>query len=176
MGVVIASIICFVVLTAGFGLVVSRISRHRPALDCDESDALFSQARYQVMERLLAEADRNFVACLGKPKMERKFRRVRIKIFRGYLRQLSQDFSRICKAIKVHMITSDVDRSDLAKVVMKQRFRFALGMMHVEFNLILFRFGWSGVDASSLVESLDMMRARLLCLVTVAAEAAAAAG
>jgi hypothetical protein len=172
MGVVIASIICFVVLAAGFGRAVSRLSRQRAALPRDETDALFSPARYQVMERLLAEADQKLVASLGEQKMEKNFRRVRIKIFRGYLRQLSDDFNRVCKAIRVLMVTSDVDRSDLAKVIMEQRYRFALGMMRVEFNLVLFRFGWSGVDASSLIESLDMMRARLLCLVTVAEQAA----
>jgi hypothetical protein len=76
------------------------------------------------MERLLAEADQKLVASLDDRRMARKFRKVRVKIFRGYMMQLSEDFNRICKAIKLLMVTSQVDRPDLAGILMKQQLIF----------------------------------------------------
>jgi|SRR5579863_504526 len=173
--VMIAATICFLLLAMGFGVVFARlISRDRIVSELDDPDTLFSPARYRAMERLLDETDRKFLAshrCCT-PKMEQGFRRVRIKIFRGYMQLLADDFSRIVKAIKFHIIHSEVDRADLAGIVMKEQFRFSVGMMCAEAKLMLYGFGWRGVDATALVHSLDAMRAHLQSLVAVAQPAA----
>lgn len=163
--------ICFVLLAIGFGSVfASLISRDRIVPQPDDPEALFSPARYTAMQRLLKEADQKYIAShrACTPQLGNKLRKARIKIFRGYMRMLSDDFNRICAAIKVVMVSCKVDRSDLAGIMMKQQFLFAVGMMQVEFKLILYGFGWSGVDASGLVRSLDAMRAQLQSLVAVA--------
>ena len=94
--VIIAPAIGFILLAVGFGVVSARlISRDRIALPVDESDALCSPTRYRIVERLLAEADQKLVASLPDRRMARKFRKVRVKIFRGYMMLLSEDFNRI---------------------------------------------------------------------------------
>jgi hypothetical protein len=175
MGVVIIAVaVCLMLPAVGFGLVFARlISRKRLALPVDDLDNIFSPIRYRVMERLLGETDQDLVASLGDRRIERKFRKARVKIFRGYMLQLSGDFNRICKAIQLLMVSSEKDRSELAGVVMKHQFQFAVGMMYVEFKLILYRFGWNGVEAKTLICSLETMRSRLQGLVAVAEPAGA---
>jgi len=177
MGVVIITVaFTFILLGVGFAVVFVRlISRDRTPSAPDESEALFSPTRYRAMERLLTETDQKFIAShpFFTPQLEKKLRQTRIKSFRGYVRMLADDFNQICKAIRVLMVTYKVDRSDLAGLLMKQQFLLAVGMMHVEFKLILYSFGWAGVDVSGLVHSLDAMRVRLQSLAAVALPSAA---
>jgi len=98
---------------------------------------------------------------------------VRVKIFRGYMLQLSEDFNQICKAIKLLMVTSDVDRSDLSGVILKQQFQFSLRLMRIEVELIFYNLGYSGIDTAGLTESLNALRTQLQGLVAVAEPMAA---
>jgi hypothetical protein len=119
--VIIAITASFLLLAAGFAAVFVRlISRGGVDLAILESDAIFSPNRYRVVERLLSEADLQIVRSLGDKRLEKKFRKVRVKIFRGYMLQPSEDFNQICKAIKLEMVTSEVDRSDLSGVILKE--------------------------------------------------------
>jgi hypothetical protein len=167
--VIIAITVCFLLLAAGFTAVFARlISRDRAALPLGESDPIFSPHRYRVVERLLAEADLQTVRSIGNRRLERQFRKVRVEIFRGYMRQLSEDFNQVCKAIKLLMVTSDMDRSDLSGVILKQQFQFSLRLMRIEVDLILYNLGHSGIDATRLTESLDALRIQLQGLVAIA--------
>jgi hypothetical protein len=168
--VIIAAAITFMFLAAGFGLVFARlISRDRGASLPDDPETLFSPTRYRAMQRLLEEVDQKFIASHSfyTPQIGRKLRKTRIRIFRGYMQLLSDDFNRICKAIKLLMVSSELDRSELTGLVLRQQFRFSIGMMHVEFKLILYGFGCRGVDVSGLVRYLDAMRVQLQSLVSV---------
>ena len=167
--VIIAATVCFLLLGIGFAAVFARlISRDGTLVPIEESDPIFSPSRYRVVERLLAEADRRTVAALYDKKTEKKFRNVRVKIFRGYIMQLSEDFNRTCKAIKLLMVMSDVDRSELAGAILKQQFQFSLSMMRIEVKLIIFSLGWNGIDTSGLIDSLDTLRNHLQGLVAIA--------
>ena len=164
---IIAITVCFLLLAAGFAAVFARlISRDPVDLAIIESDQIFSPNRCRVVERLLAEADLQIVKSVGNRRLEKKFRKARVRIFRGYMLQLSEDFNETCKAIKLLMVTSDVDRSELAGTILKQQFQFSLNMINIE--LILYGFGWSGIDTSGLIESLDALRTQLQGLVAVA--------
>jgi hypothetical protein len=168
--VLIAATGCFVLLGIAFGVVFTKlISRDRIFSPADILEAPFSPQRYRAMQRLLSEADQEFVSSHpgSTPRMQRNLRNVRIKIFRSYMHLLSEDFHRICQVIKLRMLTSEMDRSHLAGVVMKEQFRFAMGMWYAEFKLILYGFGWSNVNASSLVHSLETMRTQLQCMVAI---------
>jgi hypothetical protein len=172
--VIIAIGVFFVLLAAGFGAVFARlISRDRIAVPISESDAIFCPNRYRVVERLLAEVDLRAVKFVGDRRLEKEFRKVRVKIFRGYLLQLSEDFNQICKTIKLIMVTSDVDRSDLSGIILKQQFQFSLRLMRIEVELLLFSLGYSGIDTSGLTESLDALRMQLQGMVAVAEPMAA---
>ena len=87
--------------------------------------------------------------------------------------QLSEDFNQICKAMKLLMVTSDVDRSDLSGLIMKQQFQFSLRMMRIEVELILYSLGYSGIDTTGLTEALDALIVQLQGLGAVAEPMAA---
>jgi len=172
--VIIAITLWFLLLAVGFGVVFARlISRDRIALPISESDTIFSPNRYRVVERLLEEADLRAVKSVGDKRLEREIRKVRVKIFRGYMLQLSEDFNQICKAMKLLMVTSDVDRSDLSGLIMKQQFQFSLRLMRIEVELILYSLGYSGIDTTSLTEALDALKVQLQGLGAVAEPMAA---
>jgi hypothetical protein len=166
--VIIAPAIGFILLAAGFCVIFARlISRDRIGLPAAESDDICSPMRYRVMERLLAEADQKLVASVGDRRMARKFRKVRVRIFRGYMMQLSEDFNRICKTIKLLMVTSQVDRPDLAGFLMKQHLLFVFAMVSVEVKLFFYGVGWSNVDVHRLTESVNAVCAQLQSLAAI---------
>ena len=159
----------FIILTAAFGLVFARlIARDRISAPPDDWEAILSPARYQVMERLLEEADQKLVASLGDRNLEKKFRKVRIRILRGYMQQLSSDFGCVGKAVKGCMMQSAADRRDLAKILMKQQARFTFTMMALEFKLTLFGMGIGTLDVLGLAGSLNRLRAQLQSLAAIA--------
>jgi hypothetical protein len=172
--VIIAISVFFLLLAAGFAAVFARlISRDRVLLPLVESDPIFSPNRYRMVERLLAEADLQSVECVGGKRVERESRKVRVKIFRGYLLQLSEDFDQICKTIRLLMVTSEVDRSQLSGVILKQQFQFSLRLMRIEVELILYSLGYSGIATTGLTESLEALRLQLQGLIAVAEPMAA---
>jgi hypothetical protein len=126
-----------------------------------------SVERYRPMMRLLDDSDLEFLRSQPgfTPRMATKLRVQRCQIFRGYLRCLSGDFRRVCAAIKILMLQSRQDRPDLAGLLAQQQFRFACGMGMVYSRLFLYRWGLSGVDATSLVRNFDLMRLELRSLV-----------
>jgi len=161
-------------LAAGFGLLFARlISRDRITAPPDDWESILSPTRYRTIERLLDEADQKLVASLGDRELEKQFRKVRIKIFRGYMQQLSEDFNRITKAIREMLVTSHVDRPELAGFLMKQQLIFSFVMMSAECKLILYEYGWTGADVTGLTKSLNSMRAQLQSLAAIAEPSAA---
>lgn len=125
--------------------------------------AELSVDRYRPMLRLLDEADLKFLR--SQPGfdsgMEAKLRAQRCQIFRGYLRGLETDFRRVCTAVKLLMLQSELDRPDLASVLMQQQASFALGMAVANVRLVLYRWGIASVDVSDLVKRFDAMRVEL---------------
>jgi len=111
----------FIVLGTGFLILFARlISSDIPAFS-EDIEGIFSPERYEEMERLLDvrlffQPDRPTVL----------LRRERIRVFRWYIHQLSNDFNHICIALKMIMINSQVDRPDVAGAVMKQQVSFCI--------------------------------------------------
>jgi hypothetical protein len=167
--VLIAAVACLVV--AAFHFLFTRLLSFQKTVvsAVDILEAPFSPERYFVMDRLLDSADESFLA--SHPgytrRMTRRFRKARVSIFRNYMKLLSEDFNRISRAVKLQAINSDVDRSDLAAVVMKEQFRFTRNMVYVEFRLVIYASGWKGVDATGLIASLNAMRDNMRTLAAV---------
>ena len=130
--------------------------------------------RYRPMMRLLDSQDVAFLRTQPgfTPKMAARLRQQRCQIFRGYLRCLNTDFSRVCAAIKLVMLQSQHDRPDLAGALIHHQLQFALGMAVVHLRLGLYRMGVCGVDVVTLVDIFDSMRIELRSLVPAAAAAA----
>jgi hypothetical protein len=161
----------FIFLACGFSLLFVRLSsRDRASFPPEDWEGIFSPTRYHAMERLLDDTDAEFLRShrLFDRKAQKAFRSSRIRLFRGYMHQLSADFGRICKALKVLMVHSHVDRPDLAGLIMKQQFTFSLAMMTLEVKLTLYGFGWTGVDAKAVMEPLAAIRAQLQVLAAIA--------
>src|SRR5215471_19460116 len=90
--------------------------------------------RYRPMMRLLDGEDLNFLRSQPgfTPRMATKLRIQRCQIFRGYLRCLNADFSRVCAAMKVLMVQSRNDRPDLAIALVRNQLSFTCTMLIVQ--------------------------------------------
>jgi hypothetical protein len=134
-----------------------------------------SVERYRPMMRLLDQRDIQFLRAQPgfTPAMVRKLRSQRAQVFKGYLRCLSLDFSRICAAIKLLMLQSRRDRPELAEALVRHQFLFASGMLTVHCRLLLYRFGIGTVDVTALVKIFDITRAELRSMVPATGMAAA---
>jgi hypothetical protein len=163
--VILSAIVCCILLIAGFGVLFTKLLSSRHDTFSAQEEA-FSPECYTPMGRLLNEADGKFISSHSgcTRQIKQTFRKQRINIFRAYLQLLSTDFHRVCKALKLYMAVCKVDRSDLAAVVMKEQFRFAASMVYVQFTLMVFASGWSGIDASRLIGAVDAMRDRMQSL------------
>jgi len=129
---------------------------------------LFSVERYKPMDRLLNQADFQFLEShrAYDRRSARRFRATRIEIFRGYARCLARDFSRVTGALQILMIHAPADRSALAGMLLKQRLLFSANMTVLEFRLVFCGFGMSApsVNLQHLVDTLDAMGAQLRAL------------
>ena len=170
------SLICVVLLSVALFLLVRRMAFQTGSLPVTAEwiDEL-SIERYRPMMRLLDGQDVAFLRTQPgfTPKMAARLRQQRCQIFRGYLRCLNTDFSRVCAAIKLVMLQSQHDRPDLASALVQHQLQFAMGMAMVQFRLWLYRMGICGVDVATLVDVFDSMRIELRSLVPAAAATAA---
>ena len=127
------------------------------------------------MERLLSEEDYRFLASHPgfDKKMLRRIRSERRKVFRGYLACLSRDFSFGGSRFAADDDVFRQDRPDLAGILYKQQALFAIGMLGVQWRLLLHACGLGNVDVSGLVRAMEFMRLELRQMIP--AESAAAA-
>jgi hypothetical protein len=165
--VLLGAALFLVLLGVGFGVLFAQLlSRDRTLPLPDDWEEIFSPARYRAMERLLEQTDYQYLASKSgnNKRLERQLRERRIRIFQAYINSLSHDFTRICKAIKKVMVDSQVDRPDLAGLLMKQHFIFTLTVLSIEFRLGLYHFGVGTPDGRELIDSLDAMCGQLRTL------------
>lgn len=129
-----------------------------------------SVERYRPMLRLLDHQDLSFLRSQPgfQPAMASRLRRQRSTIFKGYLRNLTADFQRICTALKSVMLDSPNDRSDLAEVLLRAQLAFACGLLQVQFRVALYRVGLASVDVTRLVKLFDGMQLELRSFVPAA--------
>lgn len=165
--VLLATALFLVLLGVGFGMLFAKLLVHERTLPTPEDwEEVFSPGRYKAMERLLEEADYQYLAAKShnNKQLQKRLRDRRVHIFSSYLNCLSQDFTRVCNMIKKVMVDSQVDRPDLAGLLMKQHFVFTFTVLSIEIRLVLYNFGWGAPDGRSLVRSLDNMTAHLRTL------------
>jgi hypothetical protein len=131
--------------------------------------------RYRPMLRLLNQEDLHFLRAQPgfTPQMATKFRTQRCQLFQEYLRRLDSDFKRICTALKVLLVQSENDRSDLAYDLARNQLTFAYGMAMVQLQLVFYRYGVGTVDVTALVKLFDGLRLELGTLVPAESWAAA---
>ena len=156
------------VLAASLSWVARRIASPQTSLPVTAGwiDAL-SVERYRPMMRLLDSEDLEFLRLQPgfTPQIATRLRIQRCRIFRGYLRCLSDDFAQVCTAMKIVLLQSRDDRPDLAKALVRQQALFAAGMAAVHVRLFLYRWGLCSADVTGLVKIFDGMRLELQTLV-----------
>lgn len=118
--------------------------------------------RYLPLLRLLSREDRSFLC--EHPELLDRLISERHRIFRSYLRCLSQDYARLLQTIRTVMAQSNTDRPDLAKSLVRHRMLFAVAMWRIELMLTMDRFGLAAPDASALVEAFDRLREHTLTM------------
>src|SRR5262245_49446931 len=131
--------------------------------------------RYRPMMRLLDGEELNSLRSQPgfSPQDARRLREQRCRTFRNYLDSLCTDFGRICGAIKILMVQSKDDRPDLAASLVRQQFLFASGLLAAEVRLVMYRFGFCGVEVTNLLKNFELMRLELRHLVPTAMPAGA---
>ena len=76
------------------------------------------------LEKLLDPAEFQFLERRGmKPVQIRAFRAKRRSLFRMYMRRLTHDFNTAHSALKMVLVTSEIDRPDLVRELGRQRLR-----------------------------------------------------
>jgi len=127
-------ILCSLAFTGGICWVLRRVATPQALLPVtagwiDEQ----SLERYRPLAQLLSEDDLESLRSRPgfTPHMIAGLRAQRCQIFRGYLRGLSQDFERVCVALRIVLVQSGHDRPDLASTLLREQWRFAVNMFAV---------------------------------------------
>ena len=63
----------------------------------------------------------------------------RCQVFPGLSAGLETDFQRVCTAVKLLMLQAQLDRPDLASVLLRHQAAFALGVAMVHVRLFCYR-------------------------------------
>lgn len=150
-----------ILLLLGFSALLRRLTSAARASEEDMGVWLdsFSITRYRPMERLLSEADYEFLAAQPgyDPSIARQLRAERRKVFRVYLNQLSKDFSRLHQVARLLVLYSPEDRPDLARTLMRQKLVFHVAVLNVRWHLLLNAAGMSNVDVKGLLGAVDQL-------------------
>ena len=123
----------------------------------------FTVERYRLMERLLSEADFDFLASQKgyEPRIGIDLRRKRGRIMRLYLRRLDADVTRIQKAARLKMACTSGETQEFWVFLLKQSALFTARITWVRAVLPLY--GWGGIvapDVRPLLDAVDLLATR----------------
>jgi hypothetical protein len=158
------------ILAVIFGL--SIYSRRRAAAlleDSNHGDAMGSDRvsfsdYYRPMSRILSAGEFESVRLLSGLNQAdvARFRASRTTAFRSYLNEMRLDFNRMEFKLRYLMLAASEDEAELVVRLNRLKSRFQLQLYRVEFQLFLFRFGWTALDVTSLVETLAELESSLM--------------
>ena len=162
-----AAAVIFVFWRIGFGAVVIppttgwidefSVERYRPMLQLLDGDELrFARSHPGATAKRIAQ-----------------FRRERCRVFRGYLHSLTTDFTRVLTVLKLLITHSSVDRPDLAALLIRSQLLFALGMVLIHVQLLLYGAGIGTVNPRAVLELFELTRLQLRALVPEVVESLA---
>jgi hypothetical protein len=123
----------------------------------------FTVERYRLMERLLSEADYEFLASQKgyEPRLGSDLRRKRRRIMRLYLRRLESDVARVHNAARLKMACASGETQDFWVFLLKQSASFNARMIWVRALLSLYALG--GIvapDVRPLLDAVDSLVTR----------------
>jgi hypothetical protein len=159
-----------------FGLTIRRLARPVAGPpNMAEWLENFSLDRYRPMQRLLSEMDYEFLATQAgyDRSIVKRLRSERRRIFRSYLGAISRDFERLHLIARTVVLYSAQDRPDLARDLVRLRFRFHAAIAQVYLRLALHGLGIGSVKVDSLLTVLDTVRSQLAAPTLATGQAAA---
>jgi hypothetical protein len=123
----------------------------------------FSMSRYQPMEHLLSDEDFVFLACQPgyEPKIGRRWKRERHRIFRLYLNELKHDFRQLHAEARVTAANADAESAELVGILLRQQVMFWRAMAGLELRLALRAAGIGKGNVRPLIELIEAMRTDL---------------
>jgi hypothetical protein len=155
------SVLFFILLLAGVCLAFTRKCASPGQLPAtpDWLEDL-SCERYRPMLRLLDDEEIRILRLTPgfTPRMERRLRIQRCRLFREYLSDLDADFKLVCAALRALLVQSQNDRPDLALTLVRSQAAFAYGKFTVQTRLLLYRWNLGSIDAARLLEPFEQMR------------------
>ena len=113
--------------------------------------------RYRPLLRILSEED--LAPVRNNKRLLRRMRAERADIFRGYIRCLSRDYSRLLSGLSVAAVQSATDRPDLAWAILRSRLLFASTLCRLDVMVLFYRFGVCRVDVSGLAAVVEALSA-----------------
>ena len=133
-----------------------------PELDADSPDR-FCLETYRPMERLFDEADFEFLASQPgyDPRIARKLRTERRRIFRGYLRCLISDFNSLVRSAQLIALHSPEDNPELAGAIFRVRLAFFWNVAATETRLALAPLPLGSINPERLIGCLTTLRDNL---------------
>ena len=177
----ILTVLCALALI-GFFLCLSLYSRRRAnalseensSCDVTGADRESFTEYYRPMTRILdpreLEASRSMSGVT--PADFAKFRAARIVAFRSYLNEMRLDFNRIEFKMRYLMLAASQHEAELVVSLNRVKSSFQIQMLRVEFQLVLFRFGWAAIEIEPLVAMLEQLESSLVRRPSASAAAA----
>jgi len=119
--------------------------------------------RYRPMLRLLSLEETELIA---DPGLRKKHRAQRCRIFRGYLRDLTEDYGKLLAGLRLIMTQSGSDRPDLARALARNKVIFTVALCRIDFRVRLYALGIGKaesvkLDVLGLVDALNILRGQL---------------
>lgn len=160
-------VICLAVIGAVFFLILGYLSAKLLSRDGGASTAgggsRMPPMRMRPALRLFSDADFDYLARQPgyRPEMGRKLREERAKVFGAYLKQMSREFERLHRSLRVLTLHAGSDRPEVSRALLEQQMLFSLYMAKARVRLAFFRVGVKPVETQGLVDILDQMRTQV---------------
>jgi hypothetical protein len=152
--IVIAALIAFAIAGAGYR-VLRKITR--PKLSVEDLNARIDidWLSCSPLDRLLDPSEFEFLKRRGLSNERiNALRAKRRSLFRMYMRQLTHEFNTAHTALQTVLVSSQVDRPDLARQLGKQKLLFYRGLVTVEVRLTMNALGFDSVP----MPTMDLIR------------------
>jgi hypothetical protein len=160
MQIFLLTLVLVLMFLAAVLLIVRRFPAERnPA---GTSPEIFSACNLRPMERLLNRKDCELLRSRGFTEQQiKRFRAQRLRIVRLYVREVVAEFNSVQKALELRLVSSKVNRPDLAKELARQRFAFYRSLAITELRLVLHARGCDKPISLDMLQALESLRASL---------------
>jgi len=155
--IAIASLVAFAIGGACF-LVLRKLTLARAAFEDLNAWTELEHQTTGPLERLLDPAEFEHLLQRGMRREQvRQLRARRRRLFRMYLRRLTEEFNTAHELLQMVLVTAGEDRPDLVRELNQQRLLFYRGLIAVELRLTLNALGFEAAPTLELLRPLERL-------------------